>query len=104
MKKKKKQPQENEIRSVLTDTAKGAEWLHRLTEADFRDRILSELFARMKAEGELVDALNVHGRNEHGIDWIVQEPGKFIDRIVGIQAKSRPYKRRLNPETVNEAV
>jgi hypothetical protein len=94
IKKRKKQQQTVEIRSLLADTAKGVEWLKELAESDFRDHVLSDLFARMKAEGEIGDFINIHGRNEHGIDWIIQEPGKFFNRLVGIQVKSRPITRQ----------
>jgi hypothetical protein len=73
------------VRAEVTD---GVEWLAGLKEQDFRDQALGELFSKMAREGTILACKNVHGRNEHGIDWLVQEKGALSTRWVGIQAKS----------------
>lgn len=77
------------IPSTVTQVSHGTEWLCQLNEPQFRDDILKELFSQMKSKGDIVDFLYTHGRNEHGIDWLVMERGGLSNRYVGIQAKSR---------------
>lgn len=91
MPKKKDKPRPT---MMLADVSSGAQWLHQITETDFRDQILKDLFHRMKAEGAIVDSIYVHGRYEHGVDWIVLEHGHLSDRFVGIQAKSRQMTKQ----------
>lgn len=95
---RKPQPKPKSI-PVLADSTKGSEWLHQMAEASFRDEVLKDLFAHMKVEGKIGDFVNVHGRNEHGIDWIIEEYGEFANRLVGIQAKSRSITKQGNSQS-----
>jgi len=83
---KKKKPSRTD---VLAEVFHGAEWLHQLTESQFRDEILKELFTEMKKQGVIADYLYTHGPREHGVDWIVLERSGLSQRYVGIQAKSQ---------------
>ena len=75
--------------SIIADVTSGAQWLHQISEVDLRDQILKDIFTRMKTEKAIGDFIYTHGRNEHGVDWVVLEHGNLSDRFVGIQAKSR---------------
>jgi hypothetical protein len=77
-----------------TDADVGVAWLGTLAEPEFRDRVMKELFAQMKKQGAILEAVNCHGRNEHGLDWVVEELGGLSRRLVGIQAKSKPITRQ----------
>lgn len=82
------------LTSVRADATEGYLWLQELSEASFRDEILKDLFGKMKGEGVIIDFIRTHGRNEHGVDWIVQEKGGLSNRFVGIQAKSKNITRQ----------
>lgn len=88
---KKKQPS---YKVPMADVSHGSEWLHQLTEPQFRDELLKDLFAEMKKQGAILDYLYTHGPHEHGVDWIVLEKGTLSQRYVGIQAKSQPISRQ----------
>lgn len=88
---KKKKPLRTDL---LADVSHGAEWLHQLTESQFRDEILKDLFTEMKKHGVIADHLHTHGPREHGVDWIVLEKGGLSQRYVGIQAKSQALVRQ----------
>lgn len=85
----KKRKTKKPLGVVVAQATQGAEWLGQLSEKTFRDEILKELFTRMKRRGNIAGFRFVHGRNEHGIDWIVQDPSALSVRYVGIQAKSQ---------------
>ncbi len=84
---------------IISDAKSGTEWLGQLSEEVFRDQILRDLFSRLKSAGKIVDFLYTHGRNERGVDWIVQEKGGLSDRFVGIQAKSKAVTRQGGANT-----
>lgn len=76
-----------------TESEAGVEWLNSLDEVEFRDKILADLFRGLKNAGVIAGAKNVHGRNEHGIDYIYRESSLGITpRFVGVQVKSSPIK------------
>jgi hypothetical protein len=78
----------------ITETEAGVSWLNGLPEPEVRDRVLVELFRRMKAEGVIEDFENIHGRNDKGVDFIVASSSAFGGRtITGIQVKSKAITR-----------
>jgi len=78
----------------ITETEAGVGWLNGLPESEVRDRVLVELFRRMKAEGVIEDFENIHGRNDKGVDYLVASSSVFGGRtITGIQVKSKPITR-----------
>jgi hypothetical protein len=78
----------------ITETEAGIGWLNALQEPEIRDRIMVDLFRRMKSEGAIEDFENIHGRNDKGVDFIVASSTAFGGRtITGIQVKSKPMTR-----------
>ncbi|MEA3212911.1 MAG: hypothetical protein QOE70_5968 [Chthoniobacter sp.] len=91
--KKKKLPGPIISPAFLSDTNAGESWLSSLTEPEFRDEILKQLFSKMKKAG-VIDAFeNIHGRNDKGIDYLLVETTILKRRIVGIQVKSKGITR-----------
>jgi hypothetical protein len=76
-----------------TETEAGLEWLNSLSEDQFRDRVLVELFRRMQAEGQIEHFENIHGRNDKGVDFLITFTSIFGMTIRGIQAKSKRMTR-----------
>ena len=80
--------------AAIAQVTHGVDWLSQMTEPTFRDEVLKDLFTNMKKHGGISDFMYLHGRNEHGIDWIVIERGPLSDRYVGIQAKSKAITKQ----------
>lgn len=76
-----------------SETEAGLNWLNSLGEAEFRDRVLLELFRKMQAEGSLEGFENIHGRNDKGIDYIITFKSAFGPSLIGLQIKSKPMTR-----------
>ena len=94
MAKKKKTKSNSTTAQTVANVTHGVEWLTQMTEPVFRDEVLKDLFTQMKKSNVLSDFIYLHGRNEHGIDWLVTEKSPLSDRYVGIQAKSRPITKQ----------
>jgi hypothetical protein len=77
----------------ITDTEAGIHWLSSLTEPEFRDSVLPQLFKAMKREDRISSFENIHGRNDKGIDLLVSPVDEFRPKLLGIQAKSKPISR-----------
>lgn len=91
---KKKSITKKEKPLIIANTTMGAQWLGQLSEPTFRDQVLKDLFTQMKNDGKIADFLYTHGRNERGVDWIVQEIGGLSQRYVGVQAKAKIITRQ----------
>jgi len=76
-----------------TETEAGLQWLHSLTEDQFRDRVLVELFRRMQAEGLIEGFENIHGRNDKSVDYLISYTTVFGSNVRGIQVKSKRITR-----------
>jgi hypothetical protein len=76
-----------------TETEAGLEWLHSLPEDQFRDRVLQDLFRRMKSEGLIDGFENIHGRNDKGVDYLVASTSIFGSSFRGVQVKSKRITR-----------
>jgi hypothetical protein len=97
--KKKSKPVVRPI--VVSDSVAGEEWLAQLTEPEFRDRILSHLFTRMKKAALIESFQNIHGRNDKGIDYLIAERTSLHRRILGVQVKSKPITRTGDGSTLS---
>src|SRR5882724_10849689 len=94
-KKKKTSPaKQQQLLIETTETEAGLEWLRSMTEDQVRDKLLVELFRRMKADGDLDNFENIHGRNDKGVDFIVSYNSSVFGRTIrGIQVKSKRITR-----------
>lgn len=93
MAKKKSTPIKQPLLIGTTETEAGLEWLNRLPENEVRDRILTELFQRMQAEGVVEAFENIHGRNDKGVDFLVSSTSVFGPAVRGIQVKAKRLTR-----------
>lgn len=77
-----------------TDTAATTSWLSTLNENEFRDRVLEYLFSKMKKAGVISWYKNIHGRNDKGVDYLLQVNSAISgSTVLGIQAKSQKIIR-----------
>jgi hypothetical protein len=87
--KKKSNPRKKETFALAkTEHEAVKDWLNSLSEDEFRDKILPEIFKQMKSQKLLSDFQNIHGRNDKGVDYILFENGPLSHRAIGIQVKS----------------
>jgi hypothetical protein len=70
---------------TLSDTDAGVAWLNSLPESEFRDRVLENLFAKMKKGGLIETYKNIHGRYDKGVDYLVAQRTPIQRAIIGIQ-------------------
>ena len=68
MQKRKQKKPPPTVLLTLSDTDAGIAWLNSLAESEFRDRVLGNLFVKMKKAGLIEEYKNVHGRNDKGVD------------------------------------